>query len=124
MSPAVSIVDDHWPQILLGQRAEVKDISPAENIKKRLPPILIVEGAADTETPLLAVRRFCDGAKEVGGVCELNVYPGVGHILTRNLDPQAQEQDPFDPDPAAMTAAHAAGDAFLMRMGYAKARKE
>lgn len=120
LSPAVSIVNDHWPQILLGQRAEVKEISPAENIRKQLPPIIIIEGAADTETPLMAAQRFCDLAKQAGGTCDLHIYPGVGHILSRNLDPHAQEQGPFDPDPAARADAHAQEDAFLVRLGYAK----
>jgi acetyl esterase len=120
LSPAASIVNDRWPQILLGKRAEVKEISPAENIRKPLPPIIIIEGAADTETPLVAVQLFCDRAKQAGGTCDLHVYPGVGHILSRNLDPQAQEQGPFDPDPAANAAAHAKEDEFLVRLGYAK----
>jgi hypothetical protein len=37
VSPAASIVDDHWPQVLLGTHAEAKDISLAENIKKLVP---------------------------------------------------------------------------------------
>ena len=120
LSPAASIVNDHWPQILLGSRAQVKDISPAEHIDRQLPPVLIIEGAADTETPLAGVQRFCDAAHQAGGVCELHIYPGVGHILTRNLDPQAQEDGPFDPDPTAMDDAHAKEDAFLAHLGYLK----
>jgi acetyl esterase/lipase len=120
LSPAVSIIDDRWPQTLLGARAEVKSISPAENIGKRLPPAILIVGDADTETPLPAVRRFCDRAKPFGGTCELHVYPGVGHLLSRNLDPRAQEQGPFDPDPVAVTAAHAAEDSFLAKMGYTR----
>jgi acetyl esterase/lipase len=118
LSPAVSIIDDQWPQTLLGARAEVRSISPAENIGRRLPPAILMVGDADTETPLPAVRRFCDRARHFGGTCELHVYPGVGHLLSRNLDPRAQEQGPFDPDPAASTAAHAAEDAFLAKNGY------
>jgi acetyl esterase len=120
LSPAVSIVGDHWPQLLLGSRAEVKDISPAENIVKRLPPILLMEGAADSETPLTGVKRFCERAKEVGGTCELHLYPGLGHILSRNLDPHAQEEGPFDPDPTAVTDTHAVEAAFLVRLGFTK----
>jgi hypothetical protein len=44
-----------------------------------------------------------------GGPCEVQVYPGL-----------AQEEGPFDPDPAAVTDAHAKEDAFLGRIGYAK----
>lgn len=120
LSPAVSIVNDHWPEMLLVGRAAVEDISPAENITKPLPPILIVEGAADTETPLAGVQHFCERAQQAGGTCELHVYPGVGHILSRNLDPHDQEEGPFDPDPAAMKAAHAEEDAFLVRLGYTR----
>jgi acetyl esterase len=120
LSPAASIAGDQWPQRLLGSRAEVKTISPAENITKRLPPMIIIEGAADTETPLPGVQRFCDRAKQVGGTCELHVYPNLGHLLSRNLDPQAQEQGPFDPDPTASNAAHEAESAFLAQIGYIK----
>lgn len=120
LSPAASIVGDQWPQRLLGTRADVKTISPAENITRPLPPMIIIEGAADTETPLSGVQRFCDRAKQVGGTCELHVYPNLGHLLSRNLDPQAQEQGPFDPDPVASNAAHAAEDAFLASIGYIK----
>ena len=86
LSPAASIVSDHWPQILLGTRADVKDISPAENIKKQLPPILIVEGAADTETPLVGVQRFCDRAKEVGGTCCSSEGSGTCSIRTCTVE--------------------------------------
>jgi acetyl esterase len=120
LSPPVSLINDRWPQMLMGTRADVKDISPAENIKKQLPPMLIIEGAADTVAPLVAVQAFCERAKKVGGMCELQVYPRLGHILSRNLDAHAQEEGPFDPDPAAVAKAHAQEDAFLVRIGYAK----
>lgn len=120
LSPPVSLINDRWPQMLLGSRADAKDISPAENIKKQLPPMLIIEGAADTVTPLVAVQAFCERAKRLGGMCELHAYPRLGHILSRNLDAHAQEEGPFDPDPAAVAKAHAEEDAFLVRIGFAK----
>jgi acetyl esterase/lipase len=120
LSPPASIVGDHWPQMLLGTRAEVKDISPAENMTHRLPPMMIIEGSADSVTPLAGVQRFCEQAKRIGGICEIHVYPGLGHILSRNLDRQAQEEGPFDPDPAAVKNAHRQADAFLVRIGYIK----
>jgi len=118
ISPPVSLLNDKWPQLLLGTRTEAKSISPAENLTQRLPPIVIVEGAADTVTPPLATRLFCDRAKQLGGACELNLYPNLGHILSRNLDPRAQEEGPFDPDPDAVLDAHAKIDAFLRRVGF------
>ena len=118
ISPPVSLLNDKWPQLLLGTRTEAKTISPAENVTQRLPPIQIIEGAADTVTPPLATRRFCDRAKQLGGSCELNLYPKLGHILSRNLDPRAQEEGPFDPDPDAVLDSHAKVEAFLRRGGF------
>jgi hypothetical protein len=46
--------------------------------------------------------------------------PPRENLLTRNLDPHAQEEGPFDADPTAMTDAHAKEDAFLVKLGYAK----
>jgi len=82
--------------------------------------MIIIEGAADTETPLPGVQRFCDRARQVGGTCELHIYPNLGHLLSRNLDPHAQEEGPFDPDPTASNAAHAAEGAFLAQIGFTK----
>ncbi len=118
VSPPVSLLNDKWPQLLLGTRTEARTISPAENVTQRLPPIVIIEGAADTVTPPLATLRFCDRAKQLGGSCELNLYPKLGHILSRNLDPRAQEEGPFDPDPDAVLDAHAKVEAFLRRGGF------
>jgi acetyl esterase/lipase len=118
LSPPVSLMSDKWPQLLLGTRTESKTISPAENVIRRLPPIVIIEGGSDTVTPPLAARRFCDRAKQLGGSCELNLYPKLGHILSRNLDPRAQEEGPFDPDPDAVRDSHAKGEAFLRNGGF------
>jgi acetyl esterase/lipase len=63
-----------------------------------MPPVHVVHGERDTLTPLSGARRFCDRVVAGGGTCELVVYPGVGHLLTRNL---ANQESDFDPDPAA-----------------------
>jgi len=120
LSPAVSLMGDNWPKILLDGRADEKDISPADHVTSALPPTIIFEGASDTETPLRGVQQFCDEASHAGGSCEIHVYPNVGHILTRNLDPHAQEMGPFDPDPTDMIDVHAKEDAFLKKLGYAQ----
>jgi acetyl esterase len=120
LSPGVAIVDDGWPQVLLGKRANVKQISPAENIKSKLPPTIIFEGDADTVTPQSGIRHFCARAKEMGGECQLHLYQKVGHLLSRNLDPHAQEQGPFDPDPGAVSDMHTRTNEFLTRIGFIK----
>jgi hypothetical protein len=49
-----------------------------------------------------------------GGTCELNVYPGVGHLFTRNL---ANQEDDFDPDPEKRADANEKHRRFLMKLG-------
>ncbi len=120
MSPPVSLLNDRWPQLLRGTRTDAKNISPAENVTQQLPPIVIMEGAADAVTSPVAVQRLCERARELGGSCELNLYPKLGDILSRNLDPRAQEEGPFDPDPDALRDAHAKTQAFLSRRGFLK----
>lgn len=97
-SPALDVSGDGHFRRLLGGRAPVEAYSPVEHVRPRMPPAVIVHGERDSLTPLSGARRFCERVREGGGRCELNVYPGVGHLLTRNL---ANQESDFDPDPAA-----------------------
>jgi acetyl esterase/lipase len=97
-SPALDVSSDgHFRRLLRG-RAMVEAFSPVEHVRARMPPVHIVHGERDTLTPLGGARRFCERVQSGGSRCELVVYPGVGHLLTRNLT--NQESD-FDPDPSA-----------------------
>ncbi len=78
-----------------------------------MPAVSIVHGDKDTLTPLSGARRFCERVVAGGGHCELHVYPGVGHLLTRNLG--NQETD-FDPDPVARDDGNAKQLAFLRKL--------
>jgi hypothetical protein len=49
------------------------------------------------------------------------VYPGVGHLLTRNLS--NQESD-FDPDPVARADGIAQQHRFLVSLGYVTERTQ
>jgi acetyl esterase/lipase len=97
-SPAVDVSADGWFARLLQGRASPAAYSPVEHVPPQVAPASIVHGAEDTLTPLAGVRRFCERAAANGNRCELHVYPGVGHLLTRNL---GNQEDDFDPDPAA-----------------------
>jgi len=79
------------------------------------PPTCIVQGAEDTLTPLAGAQRFHDRLVELGGVCELNVYAGVGHLLTRNL---SNQEDDFDPDPKKRADGIERHRLFLQRTGF------
>lgn len=97
-SPALDTTLDGWFRRLLQGRADAKEYSPAHHVRSSTPPSSIVQGTEDTLTPLSGATTYCDLLVEAGGMCELNLYEGVGHLLTRNL--KNQESD-FDPDPDA-----------------------
>jgi acetyl esterase len=60
-------------------------------------------------------RVFRDAAEKAGAECTLQVYPGVGHMFTRNLKVQYKD---FDSDPADAADAHRREDEFLVSLGY------
>lgn len=98
LSPALDLSGDgHFRRLLRG-RAAAEAYSPVEHVRPRMPPVVIVHGERDNLTPLSGARRFCEQVTAGGGRCELHVYPGVGHLLTRNL---ANQESDFDPDPIA-----------------------
>lgn len=112
-SPALDVSGDgHFRRLLRG-RAPVEAYSPVEHVRPRMPPVVIVHGAEDNLTPLSGVRRFCERVTAGGGRCELHVYPGVGHLLTRNL---ANQESNFDPDPVAREDGNAKQLAFLVSL--------
>jgi len=98
-------------------RLKPPDALPAwvEKAGSSTPPASIVHGNKDTLTPLSGVKRFRDRVIKSGGVCELNVYPGVGHLLTRNL---ADQEDNFDPDPKFRADGIAQHERFLREQGF------
>lgn len=118
-SPAIDPVGDGWFTKLLQNRATAADLSPARHVGSATPPTSIIHGERDTLTPLAGARRYCDALTALGRRCELHVYPGVGHLLTRNLT--NQESD-FDPDPTARADGMARHDSFLRSLGFVSDR--
>ncbi len=114
-SPALDLARDGWFRRLLQGKALATAYSPVEHVGPATPPTSIVHGAEDSLTPLAGVLRYCDRLRALNRWCDLNVFPGVGHLLTRNLG--QQEQD-FDPDPAARAAGILQQGRFLQRLGF------
>ncbi len=114
-SPALDVSKDRWFHKMLQGRADAVDYSPAQHVKPVSPPTSIVHGKKDTLTPLSGARRYCDAVNQAGGLCSLNVYEGVGHLLTRNL---ANQESDFDPDPEARANGIAKHIQFLKEMGF------
>ena len=98
-SPALDVARDGWFQRKLQGQAQAAAYSPAQHVRATTPRTSIVHGATDTLTPLSGAERYCEALRAQGAACELNVYEGVGHLLTRNLDHQESN---FDPDPEAV----------------------
>ena len=116
--PAVSVSSSGYLRSLLLGRAENAAISPVDHVRAGMPPLIIFSGDQDVVTPNGAAGRFCTAVKAAGGRCELHVYPGVGHLLTRKLDRESQEMGPFDPDPATIADTFEKADAFLASLGF------
>ena len=56
-----------------------RDMSPIYHVTSGLPPILIVQGGADTLTPVEQSERFVARVREVGGTIQLVMRPGKQH---------------------------------------------
>lgn len=116
-SPAIDVSTDRWFERQLHGTALAVDYSPAQHVGPDTPPTSIVHGDRDTLTPPSGPETYCEQLRDFGVRCDLHVYKGVGHLLTRNLT--NQERD-FDPDPAAAADGIAQLDAFLADLGYTK----
>ena len=98
LSPAVDVEHDaHFGRLLRG-RATAADVSPVKHARAGMPPTVLVQGAEDSLTPLRGAQRFCLLLATQRQACDLRVYDGLGHLLTRNL---AEQENAFDPDPQA-----------------------
>jgi acetyl esterase/lipase len=54
-------------------------VSPIQNIKKNIVPILIFHGTADTAVPFSTVEDFTQQMLNIGNNCELVSFDGKGH---------------------------------------------
>ncbi len=107
------------PAHLLPSGIKASDHSPMDLVGPLAPPTCIINGDMDTATPLVDAKRFRDLLVRAGAVCELHVYPGVGHLLTRDV---ANQRDKFDPDPKFTEDAYAEIERFLRERGYLAGR--
>jgi len=114
-SPALNMAHDNYFISLMAGKGKSEDYSPAEFISKHLPPTLIIQGEQDSIVFAADARAFRDKAVKAGASCDLEIYPGVGHLLTRNVIFQYKD---FDSDPADVKDAHQKEDAFLEKLGY------
>jgi acetyl esterase len=116
-SPALNMTHDSYFDYLMKDKGDPAAYSPSEFITKKLPPTLIIQGQQDSIVYTKDAQAFRDAAIKAGAKCELHVYPGVGHLLTRNIKVQYKD---FDSDPTDAADAHQKEDDFLYALGYMK----
>ncbi len=116
-SPAISVVGSPWFRKLVGGAAQAAALSPVLHIRAKLPPTLILQGEKDNVTPAAEAELFCRRMQQAGNQCTLQIYPGVGHLFTRNLASQ-EIPDYSAIDAAVSREANAAGLAFLRKQGF------
>lgn len=116
-SAAVAVSDDRWFRRLAGGAAQAAALSPDLHVRPGMPPTVLVQGAEDSVTPAAGAERFCDRLRRAQATCELHVYPGVGHLFTRNLA-QQEEPDYSALDADIRAQANAAIVAFLREQGF------
>ncbi len=112
-----NVASDTWFRRIVGAH-DPAAYSPLQLVHAGAPPAIVVMGEKDTVTPSAHAERFCAAMTEHGARCELLTYASLGHLLTRNLEPRAQEEGPFDTDPEAAKDARARVDRFLASLGY------
>ena len=56
-----------------------RDISPAHNVSKPVPPVLYMIGTRDSLIPVATAERFAQTVRDAGGRCDLKLHEGAGH---------------------------------------------
>ncbi len=117
-SPGLGVTSSSYFKGLLGDRARESDMSPYEQARQGMPPMIIISGVEDAVTPDAEARRYCERVSQKGGRCDIQSYERLGHLLSRKLDPKAQLRGDFDWDPKATSDAQDRILSFLRSLGY------
>lgn len=88
-------VKDYW-----------KEISPAENISKPVPPMAVFLGSKDKLIPVSTAERFENKVEALDGRCDVHLYEGAGHGF-------------FNKEPH-LTKTLEESDAFFVSLGWLK----
>ncbi len=114
VSPMLDTVNDRYAQLLHG-RARAVDYSPLAHAGAGAPPTLIVHGTSDSLVPTANTQAFCNKLRAAHVGCELDLFEGAGHLLTRDL--KDQEGD-IDPDPGVLADAQRHERDFLLSQHF------
>jgi len=114
VSPALNVEKSARFLALAGKRQDIASIELGEHVRPGLPPIIILTGALDVSIPAASLAEFCEKMTRAKNRCELEIYPGVGHML------EPPEGSGTAKEEAAKTRydAYLKADQFLASMGY------
>jgi acetyl esterase len=116
-SPAVSLTDSQWFIQLFGGIATANAYSPKLHVRRGLPPALLLQGGSDWVTSANSSEEYCRLMRESGNRCELKIYPGLGHMFTRQVDRQQQVDGYKDLDTGAEDDSYQRAFDFLRSLG-------
>ena len=80
-SACVNAVEAWCDRLLADRRNKIWSISPAHNIRERLPPMIHFHGTDDEMVPFWTVQFFESAMKKEGNYFELHKYEGRKHYL-------------------------------------------
>ena len=71
-----SVIGTPWERLLL---AGIATLSPLENVRRDMPPFLLIHGTADPLVPFQQSTEMCDRMRKAGASCEVYPIEGAGH---------------------------------------------
>jgi acetyl esterase len=73
-----SVQGTPWESLILAGLAQ---LSPANNVRRDMPPFLFVHGTEDPLVPFSQSRDMCNRMRQAGASCEVYPVEGAGHGL-------------------------------------------
>ena len=81
MFPGVHLENERIESLVPGGLRHLSPYRQLEGDAENHPPTLILQGAADTTTPLKLARLYDERIEASGGLCEIEVYEGQPHAF-------------------------------------------
>ncbi len=120
VSPALNVEKSARFLALAGKRQDIASIELGEHIRRGLPPTIILTGAQDIAIPPATLVDFCEKMRQAKNRCELEIYPGVGHML----EPPDKNATAKENGAKTRYDAYLKADQFLASLGYIPVAKQ
>lgn len=71
-----AVIGTPWERLIL---AGLAGLSPIDNVRRDMPPVLLIHGTADPLVPFSQSTTMCSKMQSVGASCQLYPVQGAGH---------------------------------------------